>query len=267
MEVLIVNSGIYGCLVLITVSLLFVVMQLRHDNSLIDIAYGPTFFIAALLSLVLTDTYRVLPVVIATALGIWALRLSLRIGKKNWNKPEDIRYANWRREWLQKGEVYFIFRSLLQINLLQGIIIVLVALPFIIALAYQTPLSLPFLFLGAAVFLLGLSIETLADWQLDTYLKKKKAGTETTPILTTGLFKYSRRPNYFGETLIWWGLAIMVLPLPFGYLALISPLLITYIVTKITGPMLEAIFLEKYGDTYRAYMQKTSYFFPLPPKR
>ncbi len=85
--------------------------------------------------------------------------------------------------------------------------------------------------------------------------------------MTTGLFRYSRRPNYFGETLIWWGLAIMVLPLPFGYLALISPIVITYIVTCVTGPMLEKIFLARNEAEYRAYMETTSYFIPLPPKR
>ena len=84
--------------------------------------------------------------------------------------------------------------------------------------------------------------------------------------MVTGLFRYARRPNYFGETLIWWGLAVIVLPLPFGYLGLISPLLITYIVTMVTGPMLEKIFLEKYPTEYRAYMDRTNYFIPWLPK-
>jgi len=80
--------------------------------------------------------------------------------------------------------------------------------------------------------------------------------------MTRGLFSLSRRPNYFGETLIWWGLAIMVLPLPLGWIAISSPLLITYIVTKVTGPMLEDSFLEKYPEKYQHYMDTTSYFIP-----
>ena len=266
MDVLIVNSGIYACVVLMITTVMFVVMQLRRDNSLIDIAYGPTFFLSAVAAMVLTGTYRTLPFIITAALGLWALRLALRIGRKNWNKPEDVRYAVWRTEWMKKGELYFIIRSYLQINILQGLIIVLVSSPFIFALAYQTKISWLFVTIGGVIFLLGLGIEALADWQIDRFLTGKKAGTETATILTTGLFKYSRRPNYFGETLIWWGLAVMVLPLPFGSIALISPLLITYIVAKVTGPMLEKIFLEKYGNEYKEYMRKTSYFIPWIPK-
>lgn len=87
------------------------------------------------------------------------------------------------------------------------------------------------------------------------------------PFLAEGLFRYSRRPNYFGETLVWWGIATMVLPLPFGYLGLVGPITITYIVTRITGPMLEKIFIEKYNTPYVEYMKQTSYFIPLPPKQ
>ena len=267
MEPLLVSLGIYFCLVIILATGMFILMQLRHDNSLIDIAYGPLFFVSALLSLWLTDTTDTLPVLIALATGVWAFRLARRIFLKNWGKPEDVRYAAWREEWLKRSELYFILRSYLQINLLQGILIVLISMPFIIALTYTTALSWPFLIIGGLVFLLGLAIETTADMQLDAFLKRKKDGTEAAVLLTTGLFRYSRRPNYFGETLIWWGFAIMVLPLPFGFLGLISPLTITYIVTRITGPMLENIFIAKYGDTYRGYMRTTSYFIPFPPKQ
>lgn len=267
MESLFVNLGIYFCLVIILATGMFVLMQLKQDNSLIDIAYGPLFFISASLALWLTDTTGILPILITLAMGLWAFRLARRIFIKNWGKPEDVRYGAWRQEWLKKGELYFILRSYLQINLLQGILVVLISMPFIVALTYSAHISWPFLIIGGVVFLVGLIIETTADIQLDNFLKKKKDGGVSAIILTTGLFRYSRRPNYFGETLIWWGLAIMVLPLPYGYLGLIGPLTITYIVTRITGPMIENIFLNKYGDIYREYMSTTSYFIPFPPKK
>ena len=267
MEPLLVSLGIYFCLVIILATGMFMVMQLRHDNSLIDIAYGPLFFVSALLTLWLTKTTAMLPILITIATGIWSFRLAYRLYVKNWGKPEDVRYAAWREAWLKKSELYFILRSYIQINLLQGILIGLISFPFIIAVTYGTAVSWPFVILGGLVFLTGLSIETVADKQLDAFLRRKKDGTESAEILTTGLFYYSRRPNYFGETLIWWGFAIMVLPLPYGWLGLISPLTITYIVTKITGPMLEKIFLNKYSDTYREYMRTTSYFIPFPPKK
>ncbi len=265
MEYLVFNINVFGSILLLLATGVFIISQLKKDNSIMDIVYGPLFFVSGLLTLLLTNNTPPLSLIIITAIGIWSLRLSIRIFKKNFGAPEDARYANWRKLWTQKGKLYFILRSYYQINLLQGIIILFVSLPFIISLASDSEYNRLFAYLGLFVFAVGLTIETLADYQLDKFIAGKKAGTEKAVLMTTGLFKYSRRPNYFGETLIWWGLAITVLPLPFGYLAILSPLLITYIVTRVTGPMLEAIFLEKYPNEYKEYMRKTSYFIPLPP--
>ena len=195
-------------------------------------------------------------------IGIWSTRLAVRIFRKNYDKPEDARYAAWRTAWMARGTSYFLLRSFLQINLLQGAIILVVALPFVIAVgSHAVPVPV-FLFLGLGTYLFGIIFESIADYQLDQFLARKRAGTEPAVIMTTGLFHFARRPNYFGETLIWWGLALIALPLPFGYITVFSPLLITYIVTKVTGPMLEKIFLEKYPAEYRTYMQTTNYFIP-----
>ncbi len=266
MALLLVNSGIFACILLIYVTIVFLIAQIKRDNSVMDIAYGPAFFVTSLIMVLLTGTTGLLPFVIVGMMGVWSTRLALRILKKNWGKPEDARYAAWRTAWMQKGRLYFVIRSYLQINLLQGFIIMTVALPFIIAISFPEALVWPLLILGALIYMCGLIIETIADWQLDAFIARKKAGTESANLMVTGLFHYSRRPNYFGETLIWWGQAVMVLASPVTLLALVSPLMITYIVTKVTGPMLEAIFLQKFPEEYRAYMDRTSYFIPLPPK-
>jgi steroid 5-alpha reductase family enzyme len=263
---LLVNIYIFSCILLIYVSTVFLISQLKRDNSIMDIAYGPSFFVSSAATLLLLSSNAVLPTIIVGLTGIWASRLAIRIYRKNKGKPEDARYAAWRTEWQKRGQLYFILRSFFQVNLLQGCIILLVSLPFILAVTYSESLNWLFVVIGAGVFALGLTIESIADYQLDQFLARKRAGTETAVLMKTGLFRYARRPNYFGETLIWWGFAIMVLPLPFGYLGLLSPLVITYIVTKVTGPMLEKIFLEKYPVEYRAYMAETNYFIPGPPK-
>lgn len=267
MELLFVNFGIVWSFILIYVTTVFVLAQLRRDNSIMDIAYGPAFLFAAGGTLLVTGWTATLPLLMLGCIGVWAARLAIRIGRKNWGKPEDARYAAWRTKWEACGRLYFLIRSYLQVNILQGIIIAIVLLSFVIAVTAH-PLNVVWwsVWLGLGVYLLGLGIESLADYQLDQFLARKRAGTEPATLMTTGLFRYSRRPNYFGETLIWWGLAIMVLPLQFGWLAIASPLLITFIVTRVTGPMLEDIFLEKYPEEYRAYMAKTSYFIPLPPR-
>jgi steroid 5-alpha reductase family enzyme len=266
-QILLINGGIVGSLLLLYSVIIFLISRVRRDNSVMDIAYGPAFFISTLGAAYLTNTSGLLLAAVIGGIGIWSVRLSNRIFRKNLGKPEDARYAKWRAEWLEKGHTYFLVRSYLQVNLLQVIIILFVALPAVIAMSYPSDYSIVFLLIGSVVFLFGLLYEALADWQLDQFIAGKKAGTEEADLMTRGLFTYSRRPNYFGETLVWWGLAIMVLPLPFGYLGLISPLLITYIVTIVTGPMLEDAFLQKYPEKYRAYIDTTSYFIPWFPNK
>lgn len=267
MELLLVNISLFATILFVYVSSVFVVALWRSDNSVMDIAYGPAFFVPALLCTILTGATSVGTLVILGCLGLWSSRLALRIYRKNRGKPEDQRYAQWRTAWSARGRWYFLIRSYLQINLLQGAVVLIVALPFLLSLTFGNEMPVVFITLGLVVYGLGLLIESVADYQLDQFLARKKAGTEPAVLMKTGLFAFSRRPNYFGETLIWWGLALMVLPVPFGYLAIASPLLITYIVTKVTGPMLEKIFIEKYPDDYRAYMAETNYFLPWFPKK
>ena len=265
MESFLFNITTFGIVLLVLVTLVFITAQLKKDNSIMDIVYGPLFLLSGLCTFFITGSQSTLATIMLLAIATWSLRLGIRIYRKNHGAPEDARYAAWRTAWSTKGQWYFLLRSYLQINILQGIIILLVSLPLIISLG-SVEYNEIFLYLGLCVFLIGLTLESVADYQLDQFIARKKAGTEPSNLMVTGLFKFSRRPNYFGETLIWWGLAIIVLPLPYGVFALISPVIITYIVTKVTGPMLEKIFIDKYGDEYRAYMNKTSYFIPLPPR-
>jgi steroid 5-alpha reductase family enzyme len=266
-ETLLVNMLVFAIILWTYVTMVFILAVAKRDNSIMDISYGPAFFVSAVGTLIFTGGTSPTPYLIAGLMGLWAARLSVRIFKKNLGKPEDARYATWRTEWMKRGYPYFLLRSYLQINLLQGAIILLVALPFMIANGTAEVVGLGWHILGLIVFCFGLGYESLADVQLDKFLAGKRAGTEKADIMQTGLFRFSRRPNYFGETLIWWGFALMVITLPWGWLALVSPLMITYIVTNITGPMLERIFLEKYPEAYGTYMKTTSYFFPWPPKR
>jgi steroid 5-alpha reductase family enzyme len=264
---LLINMLLFGSLVFSIVTIVFLIAQQREDNSVMDIAYGPTFALAAIGTLLIVDTPHPLAILIAALITIWATRLGLRIWRKNHGKPEDARYAAWRTTWMTRGTTYFLIRSYFQINLLQGLIILIVALPFIVAQSAGPALGSIYTIAGTLLMFFGLLYESIADWQLDRFLAGKRAGTEPALLMERGLFRYSRRPNYFGEALIWWGLAVIAWPLPFGYVALAGPLMITYIVTKVTGPMLERIFLEKYPDAYRDYMARTSYFIPWRPRR
>ena len=262
MENLLITSGLVGGILLIYSVLIFCIARLCRDNSVMDIAYGPAFLLAGAGALYLSNAFATLPAVMVGCVAAWAIRLGSRIFRKNLGKPEDARYAKWREQWMQRGKLYFWVRSYLQVNLLQVVLIAIISAPIIWSLSFPSMYNQWFVLAGFTVFVFGLLYETIADLQLDAFIERKKAGTEPATLMTAGLFSLSRRPNYFGETLVWWGLAIMALPLPYGWIAIISPLTITYIVTKITGPMLEEAFLEKYPEDYRQYMATTSYFIP-----
>jgi steroid 5-alpha reductase family enzyme len=262
---------VYGLVLLILVTTVFLAATIKKDNSIMDIVYGPLFLVATSATILLLNLTHSLAHLMIGLVALWSLRLGVRIHRKNRGAPEDARYAKWRAEWQKQGQLYFLIRSYLQVNILQGVVILVVSLPIILALSYggswaDQPLLIISTVIGTAVFITGLTLESIADYQLDRFIARKKAGTETATLMKTGLFRYSRRPNYFGESLIWWGMAIITLPLPFGWLALLSPITITYIVTRVTGPMLEKIFLERYPVEYTTYMKETSYFIPLPPK-
>ncbi len=254
---------ITGCLL----TGVFVAATALRDNSIMDIAYGPTFAVVGIALLYINARTDILLLILSGVVVLWAVRLGVRIGRKNIGRQEDSRYAAWRSAWQQRGTGYFLIRSYLQIYLLQGAIITIVGLPIILAISVPHELTPTWLAVGLLVALGGLAYESIADRQLDRFIAHTRAGDTDTPIMTDGLFRYSRRPNYFGETLFWWGLAIAVVPVSYGWLALASPLLITYIVTRITGPMLERGFLERYPDEYGAYMARTSFIVPLPPRR
>ena len=262
MENLLTTGGLLVGILLIYSIIIFIIARICRDNSVMDIAYGPAFLIASAGTLYLTNAFEPLPAVVVGCIAAWAVRLGSRIFCKNLGKPEDARYAKWRNEWTEKGYFYFVTRSYLQVNLLQVLLIFVISAPALWALSFPATYNQWFVFAGFVVFVFGLAYETIADMQLDRFIAGKIAGTESATLMTRGLFSLSRRPNYFGETLIWWGLTIMVLPLPYGWITVISPLTITYIVTRITGPMLEAAFLERYPEEYQHYIDTTSYFIP-----
>ncbi len=245
-------------------TILFFLAQHKKDNSIIDIAYGLGFIVTAytltILTL-LTSTISIGSILILLLITIWGTRLTYRIYQKNKGKPEDFRYKAWREEWSKKGSIYYTMRAYLQIFVLQGIVISIVLLPFTLSLANEAVLT-PFLILGVLVWCLGFIFEAVGDYQLDTFIKNPN---KTSTIMMTGLWKYTRHPNYFGEATMWWGLAIISFLGGSSLFVALSPLLITYLLLFISGiPMLE----KKWDGNkeWEAYKKKTSSFIPLPQR-
>ncbi len=248
-------------------TLLYVISLYRRDNSIADIGYGigfivtllPAYFYHIALFFVTAAPLTLLSVLPFLMVTLWGARLSLRIYLKNKGKPEDFRYAAWRAKWK-----WFYLRSYLQVFMLQGVIIFLIVLPAIV-LSSESTYFLPLLILGLVIWLKGFGFETLGDWQLDRFLKEPESKGK---LMTRGLWKYTRHPNYFGESLMWWGIWILSLAAhPSAWqCTIISPILITILLLKVSGiPLLEAR-MSKHPD-WPEYARKTNAFIPWLPKK
>lgn len=249
-------------IVLIYTTALFFIAQKKKDNSIIDIAYGIGFIVTAyVLAVIRLATYplSIYSLLILLLITIWGVRLSYRIYQKNKGKPEDFRYAAWRVEWGKKGKFYYIVRTYLQIFVLQGFVISIILLPFTLSLSlYDIPTN--FVWIGVLVWVIGFFFEVAGDKQLDTFIKDPN---KTSAIMQTGLWKYTRHPNYFGESTMWWGLALISLIGASSIFVVLSPILITYLLLFVSGiPMLE----KKWAGIpeWEVYKKKTSAFLPLP---
>lgn len=237
----------------------YVVASIIKDASIIDIAWGVAqIVIAGSLLVVVDENYSFVRILVSMYAIAWGVRLALHIGSRKIGEPEDKRYQKWRKDW---GETYW-WRSILQVYVLQALLALLMSAPVIVVSLASNLSAVESTWLvavGSAVWWYGFIFETLGDWQLRQFLKTKKKGE----IMTSGLWQYTRHPNYFGEVTQWWGLWLIVASLDYGLFALVSPLLITVLILKVSGiTMLE----KRYDDdkAYQKYKKKTSAFFPLP---
>ena len=249
---------IVAAVVLLYMLLWFAVSLVLKRNDVADVAWGGGFIVAALAAVISRGDVADRAVLVVVLVVIWGMRLALHIGLRNRGKGEDVRYRKWREEWGRYATV----RSFFQIFILQGALLLVISLPVIRAItAPDAPLTLMD-FLGSAVWLIGFLFEAISDWQLLQY-NKDPANKGT--VITTGLWRYSRHPNYFGEVTLWWGVFLLALSVPGGWMTIIGPITITALILGVSGiPMLE----KKYEGNaeFDEYKRKTSAFFPLPPK-
>jgi len=244
--------------IVLFVCALFVLSIIVNRNDIADIAWGIGIFLVALVSFQEGSQSLIANILLIMA-GLWGLRLSVRILLRNIKKPEDYRYKAWRDSWGR----WFYVRSFFQVYLLQGSLMIVVGYSFIHFSVYGAGTSLGFWsLLGIIVWAIGYFFEVVGDYQLNKFIKNPENKGK---IMNLGLWRYSRHPNYFGEVTMWWGIWLIVAPVSLSYLALISPLAITFLILKVSGvPMLEKKFA---GDPqFEQYKKETSVFIPLPPK-
>ena len=235
-------------------------IAVKLDNySIVDIIWGITFIITTTVVLVYTGLYNVVSLTIAALVLIWGLRLSIYLFSRNAGKPEDYRYQDMRKKWGNKVKQ----TAFVSVFMLQGTVSLLFSLGIFLGISQSdTILAMWPVYLGVIVWVVGFLFESIGDAQLRAFIQKPENKGK---VITTGLWKYTRHPNYFGEATQWFGISIIACAVPLGWISFISPLLLTFFLLKISGvPLLEKKNAKKPG--YAEYAAKTSVFVPMPPK-
>ncbi|HUI26068.1 MAG TPA: DUF1295 domain-containing protein [Candidatus Kryptonia bacterium] len=231
------------------------------DVSIVDVFWGLGFALIAMFSWALANGYAGRRLLVAALTGLWGVRLALYLLWRNWGLGEDYRYQAMRRRHGQRFPIV----SLYSVFGLQGALMWIVSLPVQVAAMARTPSSLTWLDgLGGALWAIGLFFETVGDWQLAQF---KSDSANVGKVMDRGLWKYTRHPNYFGDSCVWWGLFCVALATPAGWFVIGSPVLMTILLMRVSGvPLLERK-LAKTRPEYADYIRRTSAFVPWFPKR
>ena len=236
----------------------FIVATAIKNNSIVDMGWGMGFVLVTLYAYLNAGHFTLRSTVVLVLVAVWGLRLAKHIFQRNMGKPEDFRYANWRKEW---GK-WVVPRAFFQVFMLQGVFMYIVVFPVLLIQRSSLPGFGLSEITGLVLWCIGFYFEAVGDWQLKQF---KGNPDNKGKIITDGLWKYTRHPNYFGEALMWWGIWVMALNVPLGWLGIISPLTITYLLRFVSGvPMLEKKYKER--KDFTAYAAKTNAFLPWFPK-
>jgi steroid 5-alpha reductase family enzyme len=256
-ELLIENAWLVAALMVGT----WLVSLWRRDASIVDVVWGLGFAAIAKMSSFLADGVPARRVLV-TCLGVlWGLRLAAYLLWRNQGKPEDYRYQAMRRRWGAR----FPAVSLFTVFGLQGVLMWLISLPLQVACAAHAPERLGVLdALGVLAWAVGMAFETVGDVQLAQFrADPANAGR----VLDTGLWRYTRHPNYFGDCLVWWGFFALAAGSPGGRYTVLSPILMTILLRRVSGVTLLERSLARRKPGWAEYAARTNAFLPGPPRR
>jgi steroid 5-alpha reductase family enzyme len=258
LEVILTTALVLAC----AMTALWLISLAIRDSSIVDIFWGPGFVLVTWVVFALTPG-GFLPrrLLISTLVTIWGLRLGLHILRRNLGKGEDFRYAAWRRE---AGDSWW-WKSLLRVFALQGVILLFVAAPIFAAQILRGAERWTWLdTLAIPVWLFGFFFESVGDWQLARF---KADPANRGKLLDGGVWRYTRHPNYFGDAAQWWGHYLVAAATGGGAWTILSPILMTFLLVRVSGVGLLEKSLKDSKPGYRAYMETTSAFVPWFPRR
>lgn len=253
--------GVSFLAVMLTMTILWGVCCLYKNVSIVDLGWGASFFLVALACLFFGDGNFSKKLFMVTLVMIWSGRLVWHLGKRFDLKVEDPRYQKIMDGFGKENQD---FKAYLMF-LFQGLLVLILSTPIILVSGYS---ERPWEFyegLGFAVWLIGIYGESVSDRQLEKFKRNPKNKGK---VCQEGWWKFSRHPNYFFEWVVWIGFFLIALPTWGGSFAIISPLLMLILLTRVSGiPPAERQALESKGEAYREYQKKTSAFVPWFPKK
>lgn len=254
-------SAFVSCVVMIMVAmtLLWLVSLRLRNAGIVDSVWGLGFVAIAAITTFSArplDAARLLPLALVS---IWGIRLAVHISWRNHGKGEDPRYAEMRSD---HGDA-FAWRSLWIVFWFQGALMLVISAPLQMALMTPRGSIEPWQWAGVLVWLVGFLFETIGDWQL---VRFKADPDNRGEVLDSGLWRYTRHPNYFGDAMVWWGLFAVCLPIGAAAWTAVGPLVMTVMLMRVSGVTLLEKSLKESKPGYAEYVRKTSAFLPLPPQ-
>lgn len=236
----------------------WIVSVLLRNAGIVDIVWGFGFSVISIVLAVTLDGNDGRQTLVAVMTCTWGLRLAVHLGKRNIGKPEDWRYAAMRSRRRN-----FALSSLVTVFVVQGLIMFVVSLPVQWANADSSPGVGPIASMGVMLWIVGVLFEAVGDRQLARF---KADPANAGLVMDRGLWSLTRHPNYFGDSVVWWGIWLVAAETGSGVFSVVGPVVMTWFLLRVSGvPMLERSMMKR-RPGYADYVARTSAFFPRPPR-
>jgi steroid 5-alpha reductase family enzyme len=237
----------------------WVVSVVIKNASIVDIVWGSGFVVVAWVSYAVADGDDTRRIVIALMVTLWGLRLAGYLAKRNIGHGEDYRYRAMRKHWGARFPIV----SLVTVFLLQGVLMWVVSIGVQLGQVPATPSFGPIGTMGILVWMVGLAFEAVGDLQLSRF---KADPANAGKVMDKGLWSLTRHPNYFGDSLVWWGIAIVAAESGLGAWGFLGAAVMNFLLVRVSGVALLEKSLSKRKEGYADYVARTSAFLPRPPK-
>jgi steroid 5-alpha reductase family enzyme len=246
-------------IIFILMTTLWIISVIIRNVSIVDLFWGPGFVITAGFYFVSTGGTELRKILLLVLVAVWGIRLALHLAVRNIGKGEDFRYGEFRKKY---GVNRYWWISFFQTFLLQGLLMWLISTPLLGAQYLDKPFGIADI-AALSVWVIGFIFEAGSDIQLTRFRSNPENRVR---VLDTGLWRYTRHPNYFGDSAVWWGYGLFSIAAG-GYLAALGSLLMTALIIKVSGVALleKSLVLKK--PQYKEYIERTSSFFPLPRRK